>query len=98
MGFRILGFGCLISSDAIFDGWNLLTPGCPRNVEKLTKAPLFLDSMKSLDLPPDLQHFTKVAKMKSPSLKVSFCVLNILTKSEIRRAKRHMLLLSLVTI
>ena len=48
----------------ILDGWNLLIPGCPRNVEKLTKAPLFLDSMKSLDLPPDPQHFTNSMKCR----------------------------------
>ena len=76
----------------ILDCWNLLIPGCPRNVKKLTKAPLFLDSMKSLDLPPDPQHFTnsmKVAKRKkSPSLiKCLFVFRNILTMSEICRSE-----------
>ena len=79
------------SSDAILDCWKLLLiPGCPRNAEKFTKAPLSLDSMKSLDLPPDPQHFKnslKVAKRKSFSVKCLFVFLNILTMSEIRRSE-----------
>ena len=71
------------------DCLNLLIPRRPRNVEKFTKAPLFLDSMKSLDLPLDPQHFInsmKVAKRKSPSVKCLFVSLNILTMSEIYRS------------
>ena len=90
----LLDFGSwawVSSSDAILDCWKLLLiPGCPRNAEKLTKAPLSLDSMKSLDLPPDPQHFTnsmKVAKRKSLSLKCLFVFLNILTMSVIRRSE-----------
>ena len=64
---------------------NLVISGCPRNVEKFTKAPPpFTDSMKSLDLLPDPQHFTnsiRVAKRSPPSLSCLrfFVFLNILS-------------------